>query len=63
MHVRINAGKCQGHLRCVALAPEVFDCDDLGYGVVFHDGQVPSDAEQSVARSVVNCPEDAISTQ
>ena len=31
MIVRVIAEKCQGHNRCYALAPELFDVDDLGY--------------------------------
>ena len=29
MRVTIDVDKCQGHNRCYALAPELFDVDDL----------------------------------
>ena len=31
MRVVVDREKCQGHNRCYALAPEVFDVDDLGF--------------------------------
>ena len=31
MRVHVDGDKCQGHNRCYALAPELFDVDDLGY--------------------------------
>ena len=31
MRVHVDPEKCQGHNRCYALAPELFDVDDLGY--------------------------------
>ena len=34
MKVSIEAEKCQGHNRCYALAPELFDVDDYGQAVV-----------------------------
>ncbi|MET8877947.1 ferredoxin [Nocardia sp. NPDC004604] len=61
MRVLIDADKCQGHLRCMGLAPEVFDCDDLGYGVVILTGPVPAGSEQLMRRCAANCPEQAIS--
>ena len=38
MKVFIEAEKCQGHNRCYALAPELFDVDDYGQAVVIGDG-------------------------
>ena len=38
MRVHLDAQKCQGHNRCYALAPELFDVDD--YDCV----QLPQDA-------------------
>ena len=31
MRVHVDSEKCQGHNRCYALAPELFDVDDLAY--------------------------------
>jgi ferredoxin len=44
----------------MAIAPEVFDCDDLGYGVVVLSGPVPAEAAERVSRCVSNCPENAL---
>ena len=59
MKVRVDPEKCQGHYRCYSLAPEVFDVDDAGYGVVRH-GEVPPDFEGKARAAATNCPERAI---
>ena len=41
MRVAVDADKCQGHNRCYAIAPELFDVDDYGQSVVIGDGTVP----------------------
>ena len=41
MKVHVDQAKCQGHGRCYALAPEVFEPDDIGNGVELGDGTVP----------------------
>ncbi|MEO9180787.1 MAG: ferredoxin, partial [Acidimicrobiales bacterium] len=38
MKVRIDPEICQGQGRCFAIAPKIFDFDDLGNGVVIGDG-------------------------
>ncbi|MBB5158745.1 ferredoxin [Saccharopolyspora phatthalungensis] len=43
------------------IAPDVFDCDELGFGVVTLSGPVPPALEQAVRRCAANCPENAIS--
>ena len=43
MRVHLDSGKCQGHNRCYALAPELFDVDDYGQAVLLVDGEVPDD--------------------
>jgi ferredoxin len=60
MKVRIDAEKCQGHNRCIAIAPEIFQCDDLGYGVVTPEGSLTPEQEELARRAVANCPESAI---
>lgn len=60
MHVRVDPDKCQGHNRCYALAPELFDVDDYGAAVVIGDGSVPPELEQKARLAVANCPEYAI---
>ncbi len=63
MRVVIDSDKCQGHNRCYALAPELFDVDDLGQAIVIGDGTVTADLEDKARLAVANCPEYAISIQ
>jgi ferredoxin len=60
MKVFIDAEKCQGHNRCFAIAPELFDVDDLGNAFVIGDGLVPVELEAKARLAVANCPERAI---
>ena len=60
MKVRVIAEKCQGHGRCYALAPELFESDDLGNAVVVGDGTVAPGQEADARLAVDNCPEFAI---
>jgi ferredoxin len=61
MRVTVDGNKCQGHNRCYALAPELFDVDDYGQAVVIGDGCVPPDLIDKARLAVSNCPEYAIS--
>ncbi len=60
MRVEVNADLCQGHNRCYALAPELFDVDDYGTAVVIGDGEVSAELEEKANLAVANCPEYAI---
>lgn len=60
MRVTVDSEKCQGHNRCFALAPELFDVDDYGTAVVIGDGSVPADLQEKARLAVANCPEFAI---
>ena len=60
MRVHVDADKCQGHNRCYAIAPELFDVDDLGYAHELHDGVVPPELEEQARLAAANCPEFAI---
>ena len=60
MRVQIDSAKCQGHNRCYALAPELFDVDDYGNAVVIGDGTVAPGLEDKARLAVANCPEFAI---
>ena len=42
MRVHVVSEKCQGHNRCYAIAPELFDVDDLGFATEVNDGEVPA---------------------
>ena len=60
MKVHVDQDRCQGHGRCYALAPQVFEPDDIGNGVEIGDGVVPPELEDVARRAVENCPEQAI---
>jgi ferredoxin len=59
MRITVDRDRCTGHGRCYALAPEVFDADDDGYGVARFE-QLPPELEDAARRGAANCPEDAI---
>lgn len=60
MKVHVDQERCQGHGRCYAVAPSVFEPDEIGQGVEIGDGTVPPDQELAARRAVANCPEQAI---
>ena len=60
MRVSVDSDKCQGHNRCYALAPDVFDVDDLGFAFVTIEGDVPAEREDATRAAAANCPEYAI---
>jgi ferredoxin len=63
MRVRVDAEKCQGHNRCYALAPELFDVDDYGQAHERNDGVVPPELADKARLAVANCPEFAITLE
>ena len=60
MRVHVDVEKCQGHNRCYAIAPDLFDVDDMGYATELNDGAVPAGAEEKARMAAANCPEFAI---
>ena len=52
--------RCQGHGRCYATAPELFEPDDVGDGHEIGDGVVPDGLHDKARLAVANCPERAI---
>ena len=63
MRIHLDREACQGHGRCYALAPELFDSDEEGYSVLLVEGgEVPAGAEEAARLAVDNCPEYAITT-
>jgi ferredoxin len=60
MRLRIDAGLCQGHARCAALAPELFDLDDDGFGIVRPGRENVPDGDLQALLAADNCPEQAI---
>ena len=63
MRVWVDPDKCQGHSRCYALAPELFDVDDYGNAHELGDGEVPPELEDKALLAQANCPEYAISVE
>lgn len=59
MKLVIDRDKCQGHGRCAYFAPELFDLDDEGHGVVLRDATTDEDLDRARA-AIGNCPERAI---
>jgi ferredoxin len=62
MKIHIDSTTCTGHGRCYSLAPQLFDSDEFGHGVVL-GGDVPDDLLDAARSAVENCPERAISLQ
>jgi ferredoxin len=54
--VRVNRQRCQGHARCAALAPELFEVDELGEG----RWRRFADLHDRADLAKTNCPESAI---
>jgi ferredoxin len=59
VHLTVDNGKCQGHARCNAVAPEVFELDDLGY-VATPSGEVAAAQEANARKGAAACPEQAL---
>lgn len=51
--------KCQGHARCLALAPDLVGLDDNGY-IGFDELAVPEDQVEAARSAVESCPERAL---
>jgi ferredoxin len=60
LHVRVDPDRCQGHNRCKALAPELFELDEFGNAREIGDGAVPPGLEDKAWLAKANCPELAI---
>ena len=60
LKVRVDRERCQGHTRCYAIAPELFELDDLGNAREVGDGLVPPELEEKARLAEANCPEEAV---
>jgi ferredoxin len=60
VHVHVDPQRCQGHNRCYAIAPDLFEVDDEGNAHELGDGQVPPALEDNARLAAANCPEFAI---
>jgi ferredoxin len=62
MKIVVDKGKCSGHARCAAIAPEVYELDDLGF-VDITEREVPPGLEEPARKGAATCPERAIRLQ
>jgi ferredoxin len=60
LRVHIKSENCQGHNRCKALAPELFELDEYGNAKEIGDGRVPPALEEKAWLARANCPEFAV---
>jgi len=60
LKVRVDRERCQGHNRCKALAPELFELDAMGMSKEKGDGRVPPALAAKARLAEANCPEHAI---
>jgi ferredoxin len=60
LKIHVDPDKCQGHARCKALAPELFELDAYGNAHECGDGVVPPGLEDKAYLARANCPEFAI---
>jgi ferredoxin len=56
---RVDPQLCTGHGRCYELAPEVFEEDERGHGVL-RLASVPPELERKARLAEGNCPEGAV---
>jgi ferredoxin len=63
MRIRVDSSKCQGHNRCYAISPVLFELDEYGYAHETNDGVVPPELEEDARLAVTNCPERAITIE
>ena len=63
MRIALDNNKCQGHGRCYALAPQLFESDAEGYAVLLAEGDVPAALADQAELAADNCPEFAIELQ
>ena len=62
MRIWLDTDRCQGHARCVAEAPDLFDSDDLGHAVILVEGELDDHQADRARRAAAQCPERAIAT-
>jgi ferredoxin len=58
--VHVEPGKCQGHARCSALAPELFQLDEFGHAQETLSTCSDPDLIEKAHIARANCPEEAI---
>lgn len=56
------AGRCTGHARCAAVAPDIYELDDDGY-IAIGETQIAPEDETLARRGVRACPERALAIE
>ena len=59
MNVKVDQLRCDGHARCMALVPEIFEVDDDEISVVI-DPHPEGEIADRVRQAAVLCPKQAI---
>jgi ferredoxin len=62
MKIIVHKERCQGHARCWAVSPQIFDLADEGY-IVAGDIDVAEADEKLAWRGAKSCPERALEIQ
>jgi ferredoxin len=57
--ISIDRRRCTGHGRCYDVAPDLFEADDDGRGVVVR-ADVPAELAEQARRAEGACPERAV---
>ena len=60
LKISVDPEKCQGHARCKALAPELFELDQFGNAHEIGEGVIPEALIEKAWLAKSNCPEFAI---
>jgi len=63
MKVIVDANRCQGHARCHAICPELFELDAVDQKSRVKLETVPLELEARSIRAVHECPEGAVSLE
>lgn len=61
MRVNVDDQRCQGHTRCHAIAPDIFQLRDSDGHAFVDPDDFPDALEATVKRAVNACPERAVS--
>ena len=60
--IKVDKGLCSGHARCAAVAPAIYELDDVGY-LSFEQRSVPDVQKALAVRGARACPERAITVE
>jgi ferredoxin len=62
MKIRVDKTLCSGHARCFAVAPELYEIDEVGFSAI-DEQEVPPGMEEVARRGADACPERAITIE